>query len=227
MEDEVEVSSERTAIREELSIMSFEELQKLKEHLGSKVYNEAMFGSHEMKKTNFKRENKNRPREMSSKHPVRTESLAVPSRKAAPRDPRFDSLCGSFDEKAFHRAYSFVSDLRAQEKEQLRQELKTQTDPKRNDKIKYLVQRMENQDREERQQKKKLQREREQRNARIKMLQQGKKPRYQTKSEKRVLDLVEQYEELKESGKLQKHIRKHRKKNVQKDRKKLNAVNLM
>jgi hypothetical protein len=44
--------------------------------------------------------------------------------------------------QAFHRAYSFVSDLRAQEKEQLRQELKTQTDPKRNDKIKYLVQRM-------------------------------------------------------------------------------------
>jgi len=40
--------------------MSFEELQKLKEQLGSKVYNEAMFGAHEMKKTDFKRENKNR-----------------------------------------------------------------------------------------------------------------------------------------------------------------------
>ena len=45
-------------------------------------------------------------------------------------------------------------------------------------------------------------------------------------AEKRVLDLVEQYEELKESGRLQKHIRKHRKRNVQKDRKRLNAVNL-
>jgi ribosomal RNA-processing protein 36 len=40
--------------------MSFEELQKLKEHLGSKVYNEAMFGANYMKKTNFKRVNKNR-----------------------------------------------------------------------------------------------------------------------------------------------------------------------
>jgi hypothetical protein len=36
---------------------------------------------------------------------------------------------------------------------------------------------------------------------------------------------VEQYEELKESGKLQKHIRKHRKRNAQKDRKKLPVVN--
>jgi hypothetical protein len=52
--------------------------------------------------------------------------------------------------------------------------------------VKYVVMFIiskENQDREERQQKKKLQREREQQNARIKMLQQGKKPRYQTKCE--------------------------------------------
>jgi ribosomal RNA-processing protein 36 len=40
--------------------MSFEELQKLKEQLGSKVYNEVMFGTSQTKKTNFKRENKNR-----------------------------------------------------------------------------------------------------------------------------------------------------------------------
>jgi hypothetical protein len=50
----------QTAIREELSKMSFEELQKLKEQLGSKVYNEAMFGTNQTKKTDFKRENKNR-----------------------------------------------------------------------------------------------------------------------------------------------------------------------
>jgi ribosomal RNA-processing protein 36 len=50
---------------------------------------------------------------------------------------------------------------------------------------------------------------------------------YSLPAEERVLDLVEQYEELKESGKLQKHIRKHRKRNVQKDRKRLNAVNVL
>lgn len=44
-------------------------------------------------------------------------------------------------------------------------------------------------------------------------------------AEKRILDLVEQYEELKDSGKLQKHIMKHRKRNVQKARKKLKVVN--
>ena len=49
---------------------------------------------------------------------------------------------------------------------------------------------------------------------------------YSLLAEKRVLNLVEQYEELKESGKLLKHIRKRRKRNVQKDRKRLNDVNL-
>jgi hypothetical protein len=44
--------------------------------------------------------------------------------------------------QAFHQAYSFVSDVRAKEKEQLKQELKAQTDPKKKDKIKYLLQRM-------------------------------------------------------------------------------------
>jgi hypothetical protein len=44
--------------------------------------------------------------------------------------------------QAFCNAYSFLSDVRAKEKEQLKQELKTLTDPKRKDKIKYLLQRM-------------------------------------------------------------------------------------
>lgn len=50
----------QTSIRKELSTMSFEELQKLKERLGAKVYNEAMFGVKRTKKTDFKRANKNR-----------------------------------------------------------------------------------------------------------------------------------------------------------------------
>lgn len=50
----------QTKIREELSTMSFEELQKLKEKLGTKVYNEAMFGKSKVKKKAFKRDNKNR-----------------------------------------------------------------------------------------------------------------------------------------------------------------------
>ena len=50
----------------------------------------------------MKRDNKNRPREMSSKKTVKRYrdvvglSTAIKSEK---RDPRFDNMCGEFDEK--------------------------------------------------------------------------------------------------------------------------------
>jgi hypothetical protein len=44
--------------------------------------------------------------------------------------------------QAFRHSYSFLSHIRAEEKQQLKEELKTQTDSKRIDKIKYLLQRM-------------------------------------------------------------------------------------
>lgn len=40
-------------------------------------------------------------------------------------------------------------------------------------------------------------------------------------AEKKVLDLVSQYEELKNTGKLKKHIKRLRKKNIHKDKAKL------
>ncbi|KAK2170638.1 hypothetical protein LSH36_1g01053 [Paralvinella palmiformis] len=59
-------------LQKELADMPFTELQKLKEKIGIKAYNQAVFGSSTGRsgKKVFKRENKNRPTEMSSKRPV-------------------------------------------------------------------------------------------------------------------------------------------------------------
>ncbi|PSN40599.1 Ribosomal RNA processing protein 36 [Blattella germanica] len=221
MENSDEEVSERTSVREELSKMSFQELQKLKEELGSKVYNEAMFGIRKEKKTSFKRENKNRPREMSSKRPMPTDHLIIKTKKTIPRDPRFDSLCGTYDEKVFRRSYAFLDRIRSKEKFKLKKELKTETDTGRKEEIKYLIQRMENQEREKKKLQMKNKRKQEEHNANIDMLRQGKKPVYIKKSEKKVLELVDQFEELKKTGKLNKHIEKQRKKNARKDKRKL------
>ena len=66
-EEEEKVQEENTedeeyaAMKKELSEMSFEDLQKLKEKLGVKVFNSAMYGSkNQGGKKVFKRENKNR-----------------------------------------------------------------------------------------------------------------------------------------------------------------------
>lgn len=227
--------------------MSFEDLQKLKERLGSKVYNETLFGKKKVVKREFKRANKNRPREMSAKIPVSRLREIVKIKKAVNRDPRFDSLCGTFDEKAFKRSYGFISKFRENDLNNLKKELKQTTDPKIIKKMKYLIQRLENQLREEQIQKKKEEKIQQEKKEMLASIKRGEKPVFKKKckleslflfsliyllslilfnlfflAEKKILDLISQYEELKESGKIKKHIKRLRKKNICKDRVKLN-----
>ncbi|XP_046750541.1 ribosomal RNA processing protein 36 homolog [Diprion similis] len=216
-----EEDADRVKIREELSTMSFEDLQKLKQKLGTKVYNEAMFGASRRKKTDFKRENKNRPREMTSKLQVPRFKEIVPVKKKIVRDPRYDSLCGTFNEKAFKNSYKFLNNIVENDVKALKKELEETEDPKMIKKIKYLIQRLENRQREEKRREIKELREAEEKQEKIETLKRGEKPVFKKKSEKRVLELVSQYEELKKSGKLKKHIERLRKKNASKDRKKL------
>ncbi|KAF5280351.1 hypothetical protein FQR65_LT03160 [Abscondita terminalis] len=69
LEENTNELEERELIRKQISTMSFEDLQNLKEKIGSKEYNSVVFGTQKniKKPSNFKRENKNRPRERSSK----------------------------------------------------------------------------------------------------------------------------------------------------------------
>ncbi|XP_003488798.1 ribosomal RNA processing protein 36 homolog [Bombus impatiens] len=209
-------------IRKELSQMSFEDLQKLKEKLGCKIYKEALFGPRKVnKKTEFKRENKNRPREISSKKPVSRFREVVQVKNYVPRDPRFDNLCGIYDPKKFKRNYMFINDIKENDIKELKKKLVESRDPKEIKKIKYLIQRLENQLREEKRRNMKEQKEYAEKKEIIEAIRRGEKPVYRKKSEKRVLDLISQYEELKNSGKLKKHIQRLRKKNQQRDRRKL------
>ncbi|XP_043460890.1 ribosomal RNA processing protein 36 homolog [Leptopilina heterotoma] len=216
----------RTDIRAELSKMSFADLQKLKEKLGSKVYNEAMFGKPIGKKTVLKRENKNRPQEISSKKRMFQLKKLIPVKQNVPRDPRFDSLCGTYNEKAFKNAYSFLTEVKKNDLTALKDELnKNAEDPKAVKKIKYLIQRLENQIREEGRRKEAEDKKQLEKREIIKTIKSGEKPNFRKKSERKILDLVSQYDDLKNSGKLKKHIKRLRKKNASKDRRRLEESN--
>ena len=82
--------------------MSIEEIQKLKEKIGLKLYNQALGLEKNKKREKFVRENKNRPREISSKKKVGRFREVVPvsfEHKLEKRDPRFEASSGDFDEK--------------------------------------------------------------------------------------------------------------------------------
>lgn len=141
--------------------MTFAELLALKEKLGSKVYNEAIFGedatSKKRKKvikhkSEFKRDNKNRPREISAKKQVPLlGGVKKLSKNDRPRDPRFDSNCGDFDRDKFKEDYSFVNEIREKEIVELKNQLKHLKGDKAEEKtkVKLVLQRMQNQNLEE------------------------------------------------------------------------------
>ena len=161
--------------------LSFEDLQKLKEKMGLKVFNEAMFGAKRYKKVEYKRENKNRPRETSSKKQVPRFREIIPVKKHVPRDPRFDSLCGSLNEKAFKNAYSFVNKLKETDLKALKDQLQEAEDPKEIKKIKYLIQRLENQLREEAKHNEREEKKKEEKQELVEAIKRGEKPVYKKK----------------------------------------------
>ncbi|PZC71859.1 hypothetical protein B5X24_HaOG212306 [Helicoverpa armigera] len=210
---------ERSEIRSQLSTLSFEELQKLKEKIGAKVYKEALFGKADKKKESdgpkvFKRENKNRPREMSSKKPVRMLQAVPTVKKKEIRDPRFDPLCGEFDKKQFSDNYNFLSDIRMKDIKAIRAELKETTDPERQIKLRRLLQRLNDQHKHTK--KSKIEREAMVKNkVHIEQeFKEGRQPHFKNKSEQRVEALVKQYEELKKegAGRIQRHLKRRQQK---------------
>lgn len=167
--------------------MSFAELIKLKEKLGSKIYNEAMFGTgtstepekrQKQQKEQFKRENKNRPREETAKKqvPLLGAKKSSKATTSAPRDPRFDENCGTFDRDRFKEDYSFVNEIREKEFNELKAELRKATDPEEKRKIKLLLQRMSNQKLEEKKLKERKSAEAKDRQTIKKAIKDDKKP---------------------------------------------------
>ncbi|XP_066599074.1 ribosomal RNA processing protein 36 homolog [Prorops nasuta] len=216
-------------IRTELSHMSFQDLLKLKEKIGTKVYNDALFGTRAISdtpksKNDFKRANKNRPQEMSSKKPMFKIQQHLPLKRTVPRDPRFDSLCGTYNAKAFKNAYSFIDKMKENDLKALKDELKNSDDPKMIKKVKYLIQRLENQLKEGKKQEQMKEQKSNENKHIIKSIKEGKRPAYKKKSEKKLLNLVSQYEQLSDQGKVKKHIERLRKKNLHKARLKMKAL---
>lgn len=126
--------------------MTFEELENLKRKIGTKIFKQIAAGQadDDDKKHIFKRPSKNHPREISSKRKlIKVNNTTIkPAKIATVRDPRFDPLCGAYEEKSFKENYKFVNEIRKKEREDLHKEYESTTDEKNKKKIKYLMQRM-------------------------------------------------------------------------------------
>ncbi|XP_075157292.1 ribosomal RNA processing protein 36 homolog [Haematobia irritans] len=222
---------QRNGIREDLKSMSFEEIMKLKEELGAKIYKEAVLGvGGNSKKTKLKREkqdfkrlNKNRPREQTSTRqvPFLGAEIRLKRQKDDIRDPRFDERAGEYDVKKFKENYKFVSEIREKEVQQLKSALSKAVDDEEKREIKKTIQRLINKNVEENKWHQKQKQLKEEQQEVQKAIAEGRQPHFVTKKERRAKELVAQFEELKQKGKLTKHLEKRRKKNAAKDRRRI------
>merc|ERR1719219_449062 len=145
----------------------------------------------EKKKADFRRENKNRPREMSSKRQVGRfrEVISVSSEVKAPkRDPRFDPICGEYNERLFKDNYGFVNEYKVSDLKFLKKQLQEEDDPERKKQIQYLIQRTENQLRQLEQDKVKETEKKAEIEERKSQLKAGIKPVYISKSKQKVTE---------------------------------------
>lgn len=231
-EDSVQNEEQKDSIRGDLSKMSFEEIMKLKEELGAKLYNEAVLGvdidkaekSRSNKLNKFKRFNKNRPRELTAKRQVPFVSIEQIKQNKTDeqlRDPRFDENCGNFNVKHFKENYKFLAGIRLKDITRLRKQLRETTNSDDRKSLQTEIQKLVNKNVEERKWRIKQQELKSEKLEIQEAIQKGLKPHYKTKKERRAKDLVTQFEKLKESGKLSKHLEKRRKKNAAKDRRQL------
>uniref|UniRef100_A0A182W2Q8 rRNA biogenesis protein RRP36 n=1 Tax=Anopheles minimus TaxID=112268 RepID=A0A182W2Q8_9DIPT len=225
---------------DEYKEMPFEDLLRLQKKLGSRVYNEAIFGKTKEKKANAtvkpksvkspkqtsdnESDDDSGPEEVTSKRKVPAlgmRKVKENSTIARPRDPRFDPRQGYFSGRQFRNNYSFINDLRSKELRKLKNKLEATTDPEEANRLKFLIQRTDNQIREYKKQKSQDKDRLDEKQQVRQAVQEGKRPFYERKSTKQARALVEQYDKLKEDGSLAKHIDKRRKKISAKDRKKL------
>jgi ribosomal RNA-processing protein 36 len=221
--------------------MSMAELLQLKEKLGKRVYGNVLFGTESKEgeeggegtssgsrrrprsghhsEADFKRANKNRPREMSAKRPVHEvrDVFSVKKTETSFRDPRFEASSGEFKPGIFNKNYAFLNEVKTKEKKTLKKTLKKTSDPEKKTELKFLVKRMENQERSS-----------QQRTESQDMVKRLKKQRMEetgkpfiNKSEIKKIELVEKFKKLQKSGKLEKYMEKKRKKNASKERKRL------
>eukprot|EP00794_Sanderia_malayensis_P020097 gene20097-22067_t len=240
--EEIEGSNEEREedIRKELADVPFEDLEKLRERVSTSEYTAAVFGSTGIKKRNApsseaeekeretselfaenRKKHDSRPMEMSSKKRVSRFRRVVMAKGKATRDPRFDDLSGNLNEELFKKSYGFLEGMKKKEKKAIQQQMKKEKNLEKKAALRKLLQRMEQQETREKQAEERRVREHEIKKKEMEAVQQGKKPFYMKKSEKKKLELVEKYKHLKESGKLEKYLSKKRKRNAAKDRRNL------
>ncbi|CAL8464266.1 g3801 [Coccomyxa elongata] len=219
--DEEASSSGSESGEDDKESLTFEQLEALRRDGGlSHQAMKSLLRKQKEKEKNrsFKRENKNRPMEMSSKRPVPRLREVVQVTKKETRDPRFDSLSGALQPDRFRKQYAFLYDEQLPaEREELKATLQKAKAVDKKKELQAQLTRVQQQIQEERSRRRKEAWEAEQKKNEREAVKAGKGVFFQKRSEKKRQELIRRYQELKATGHLAKVMAKRQKRNAAKD----------
>ncbi|PIO60530.1 hypothetical protein TELCIR_17972, partial [Teladorsagia circumcincta] len=138
------------------------------------------------------------------------------------RDPRFDNRAGEFKERCFEDNYSFLNDLRRQEREELSKqaaECDEQGDTDMAKKIREAIRRMDDRERTKAEQKLKEETYKELRQENIERMMRGERPVFKTKAKVRLMQMEKKFDQLKKNNKLDNYMKRKAKKEARKEAK--------
>lgn len=207
-ESDSDVDAEE-GLRDQVADVPFEELQKARSNGGTSLF------ARNKPKIDTKRANKNRPMEITSRKPVPRFREVIQAPKRVIRDPRFESLCGQFEESKFKSAYSFLYNEKLPAECRELQKIVKKRDG--DEDAEADLSRIEKQLKEEEERRKQATKTAQMKSKQKEALKKGNKPFYLKKSEMRKEELIDKFNELKSSGKLEKYMAKRRRKNAAKD----------
>ncbi|KAI9146151.1 hypothetical protein BKA69DRAFT_1121302 [Paraphysoderma sedebokerense] len=233
--EEVEDDDAEEHMKRELADVPMGQLMKLQKKLGQKEFRELKNTIHSVSRSLVdgesrkndklmnneskkpRRENKNQPMEMSAKRPVsrfrKVVETAVPKR----RDPRFDNLCGKFNEDLFQKSFSFLDDFKRNEMKMIKEKLKQEKNIEEKNKLEMLVQRMQSQEATRKEKERERNIKREWKKKEMDAVKQGKVPYFLKKAEVKKLTLISKFKDAPEKS-IDKLLEKRRKKNASKEK---------
>lgn len=178
-----------------------------------------------------KRSSKHAPQEQSSKRPVSrifrdTLPTETSTKRAAPRDPRFDPISGDaarISEAKASKAYAFLDEYRDKELADLRAQAKKAKDPPRKEELKRQIMSIESRRKARKHKEEEERLLAEHRKKEKEFVAQGKQPFYLKRSEQKKQLLVNRFAGM-SKGQVDRAIERKRKKVAGKEKKELDSL---
>ncbi|CAD5224212.1 unnamed protein product [Bursaphelenchus okinawaensis] len=211
-------SSTEDLLTQEISSMPLSKVRALKAKLGVKLFNKMYLNETAPKSENvedsdddaapeeFKRDGKNRPREISTKKALKHNSI-ISTKRQKRYDPRFE--CGDFDEVRFSRDYGFINQMKRDEVSKMKKMLKKgEIGEAETSDVKEVIKVMENQIRTAEDKSDEIETRAELRKTNIDRLRSGKKPIFLNKNQLKTKVIEKRFDRLKKTGKAKTYVMK-------------------